>query len=237
MECDLLYEDEWCFVVNKAHNVLVHHSAYAGTSDEQSLVEFWRNRFPTAVLVHRLDRKTAGIVLFAKEKEYAAPFQRLWQNEEQTRKKYLALVRGHLNENGIVDTPVKNERGNSKEACTHYTTLLTLERPFPIVPYPSARYSIVEFELLTGRWHQLRQHANKIAHPIIGDPKHGNRHHNHYFQEHLDEHRMFLQAHSLQFNHPFTNKEVCIQIDQLSDPFKHFLTSAEQKLLAEKRKG
>lgn len=166
--------------------------------------------FISAVPVHRLDRKTSGLVLFVKEKEYAQAFQLLFETQT-IRKVYYALLRGHVSESGVIDSPVKNERGNYKEALTEFQCLEQFDRPFAIPPYPVQRYSLVAFIPKTGRMHQLRIHANKMAHPIINDPKYGNRHHNHYFQEVLGIQELFLHAQSLQFIHPFTG--VAIEIN------------------------
>lgn len=232
MEPEVLYEDQWCVAVNKPHNCVVHQSKFVGTTTGLSLVEIVRQSYPSAVLVHRLDNKTAGIVLFAKEAKYITDFQQIWNNKDNCQKRYLALVRGHLMDDGTINSPVKNERGNYKEAETHFRTLLTLERPYEIKPYPTARYSIVEFSPTTGRWHQIRLHANKIAHPIIGDPKHGNRHHNHYFIDELNEERLFLQAFKLEFFHPFLQQKILIQV-KLSEVFLNFLTEVEiEQLIA-----
>jgi tRNA pseudouridine65 synthase len=185
---------------------LVHHSYYARNIEEDSLVELLKRQgFETPVPVHRLDRKTSGLILFSKTKEGVSVFQNLF-DENKIQKTYLALVRGHLPENGIIDSPVKNERGNYKEALTEYRCLKTFERNYEIPPYSTQRYSLVEFKPKTGRYHQLRIHANKIAHPIINDPKYGNRHHNHYFQEKLNIHELFLHACQLQFVHPVINE-------------------------------
>lgn len=210
MEIPVLFEDEYCFVVNKPNNLLVHHSHYARNIEEQSLVELLRQQgFETPIPVHRLDRKTSGLILFVKENGVVQPFQQLF-DENLIQKTYWALVRGFINENGTIDSPVKNERGNYKEALTEYKRIESFERDFDIQPYPSQRYSLVEFKPKTGRYHQLRIHANKIAHPIINDPKYGNRHHNHYFQQVLGIEELFLHAKELEFNHPFTKERLCL---------------------------
>ncbi len=213
LELQIVYEDQWCFIVSKPSNLLVHHSYYARNIEEDSLVELLKRQgFESPVPVHRLDRKTSGLILFSKTKEGVSVFQNLFE-ENKIQKTYLALVRGHLPENGIIDSPVKNERGNYKEALTEYRCLKTFERNYEIAPYPAQRYSLVEFKPRTGRYHQLRIHANKIAHPIINDPKYGNRHHNHYFQETLNIHELFLHACQLQFEHPITNELVEAKAD------------------------
>lgn len=204
MQIQIVYEDDVCFVVNKPSNLLVHHSHFARNIEEQSLVELLRDQgFESPIPVHRLDRKTSGLILFVKEKESVSAFQSLFDNDK-IQKYYLALLRGHVDDSGIIDSPVKNERGNYKEALTEYNCLERFERDFIIQPYSSQRYSLVQLLPKTGRYHQLRIHANKIAHPIINDPKHGNRHHNRYFSEVLGIHELFLHASQLTFEHPIT---------------------------------
>lgn len=213
MEIPVLFDDEWCFMVNKPNNMLVHHSHFARNIETPSLVELVRAMgYETAVPVHRLDHKTSGALLFAKSNEHAAVFQQLFDSKAIT-KNYLALLRGHVPESGTIDSPVKNERGNYKEALTHYHCLQQFELNLAVEPYPTARYSLVEFTPETGRTHQLRIHANKISHPIIGDPKHGNRHHNHAFQQQLELHDLFLHAQRLEFRHPFTKEVVVVKAE------------------------
>lgn len=208
MELQIVYEDEWCFIVNKPPNLLVHHSYYARNIEEDSLVELLKQQgYKSPVPVHRLDRKTSGLILFSKTKELVSVFQNLF-DENKIQKTYWALLRGHVPEKGIIDSPVKNERGNYKEALTEFRRLKAFERDYEIQPYASQRYSLVEFTPRTGRYHQLRIHANKIAHPIINDPKYGNRHHNHYFQEKLNLHELFLHARQLQFEHPILHSRI-----------------------------
>ncbi|WP_343634396.1 RluA family pseudouridine synthase [Fluviicola sp.] len=218
----VLYEDDWCLVVYKPNNLIVHHSYYARNIEEISLTDLLREQgWPEACPVHRLDRKTSGLILFAKKAEWVADFQVLFENGG-IEKKYLALLRGHLETEGEIDSPVKNDRGNYKEAQTLFRCLEHFERNYVIPPYEKQRYSLVELMPVTGRMHQLRIHANKISHPIINDPKYGNRHHNHYFQEKLGIHELFLHAHSLKFDHPFRKEQIELQ-EPLPDFWKVFL--------------
>jgi tRNA pseudouridine65 synthase len=210
VEIPVLYEDAYCLIVNKPNNVLVHHSHYARNIEAPSLVELLCEQgVEHPIPVHRLDHKTSGVLLFAKSAEYVKSFQELFEQKAIT-KTYLALLRGHVPEHGIIDTPVKNERGNYKEALTAYRSIEHYELDFAIPPYSKSRYSLVEFVPKTGRMHQLRIHANKISHPIIGDPKHGNRHHNHYFQQELQWPNLFLHASKLEFTHPFSGEKLVV---------------------------
>ena len=213
VEIPVLFEDDVCLVVNKPNNVLVHHSHFARNIETPSLVELVREMgYESAVPVHRLDHKTSGALIFVKSNEHASDFQQLFDSKTII-KTYTALLRGHIAESGTIDSPVKNERGNYKEALTHYHCLQQFELKMAVEPYPTSRYSLVEFTPETGRTHQLRIHANKISHPIIGDPKHGNRHHNHAFQKQLQLPDLFLHASRLEFVHPFTQEQVKITAD------------------------
>jgi tRNA pseudouridine65 synthase len=220
MEIPILYEDEYCLVVNKPSNLIVHHSSFARNIEETSLTDLVREKgFPNASPVHRLDRKTSGCLLFSKEKEFVSTFQQLFESD-QIEKKYTALVRGWLPESGVIDSPVKNERGNYKEALTLFKTIELL--PFAFSKYPTQRYSLVELSPKTGRYHQLRIHCAKIGHPIINDPKHGDRHHNHFFENELGITNLFLHAEELNFIHPFINKKVQI-LDSILENWKELL--------------
>jgi tRNA pseudouridine65 synthase len=195
-------------VVFKPGNLIVHHSYYARNIEETSLTDLLRAQgCPDACPVHRLDRKTSGLILFAKKAEWVAEFQQLFDNG-MIEKTYLALLRGHVDAEGVIDSPVKNDRGNYREAETRFRCLEHFERDYSIPPYEKQRYSLVEMIPVTGRMHQLRIHANKISHPIINDPKYGNRHHNHYFQDKLGIHELFLHAQRLKFSQPFTEQAV-----------------------------
>ncbi len=213
MRIPVIYEDDYCFVVNKPPDLLVHHSHFARNIEEESLVELLKRQgFDSPIPVHRLDRKTSGLLLFSKGKAHVSTFQELFEGDKIV-KTYLALLRGHVPDEGVIESPVKNERGNYKEAITAFKCLEKYERDFVIPPYEKQRYSLVQFTPKTGRYHQLRIHANKIAHPIINDPKHGNRHHNHYFEQVLGIKELFLHAGKLQFLHPYTKQSITIHAE------------------------
>ncbi|MGV6861559.1 MAG: RluA family pseudouridine synthase [Putridiphycobacter sp.] len=209
------YEDEYCIIVNKPENVLVHHSYYARNIKDDSLLQLLRQQFLNQNFypVHRLDRKTSGLLLLCKHKEDVHSFQNLFDSNKIT-KKYKALVRGFTNKSGQINTPIKNnETGIYKSALSIYKRLQTFEVNIPVKPYQTARYSLIEIEPKTGRTHQLRKHLNKIAHPIIGDHKYGNRHHNQMITEQFKIDNLFLQAFKLEFQHPILPKLVKVEIE------------------------
>lgn len=211
----IIFEDDYLLAVHKPNNMLVHHSAMANNQlDEKSLVQLLTKQVGTNYHpVHRLDRKTSGIILFSKKKEYVKSLQDLFVNQ-QIQKTYYGLVRGFISENGKIDSPVKGRDANvHKEALTFYERLETFEIPVSVGPYEISRYSLVKLSPKTGRLHQLRIHLNKISHPLIGDPKYGDRFHNRMFQNKFQCDTLFLHAQTLEFTHPFTHKKIKLTND------------------------
>jgi len=208
----VLFEDKYILAINKPNNILVHHSTMArNQSDEKSLIQLLFDKYELPFYpIHRLDRKTSGILLFAKKKEYVAPFQELFISN-QIQKIYNGIVRGYIAESGKIDTPVKGRDANMhKEALTHFKRLKTIELDIPVHPYNNSRYSLVELTPKTGRLHQLRIHLNKISHPLIGDPKYGDRFHNRMFESEFGYSNLFLHAKQLELIHPFTKDKLLI---------------------------
>lgn len=214
MQIEVLFEDDHLIVVNKPNNILVHASYYARNIKDPSLIARLKTSIDTKLYpVHRLDYKTSGVIILAKSSAIAAALQKQFETNS-IKKRYFALVRGFSNESGLVDTPVKNpETGVYKEAKTTYNSLLFTEVDIPVKPYPKSRYTWVELLPHTGRMHQLRKHMNKISHPIVGDHKYGNRHHNKMFAEKLGFKNMFLHAADITFTHPVNKKELKIVAD------------------------
>ena len=208
----IIFEDNNIIVVNKPNNLLVHHSHYARNIHEKSLTQLIRNHLSKKTYpIHRLDRKTSGVIVFAKDALTAKEMQTKFENFSIT-KEYIALTRGYISDTAKIDTPIKNdEKGIYQEAETNYHSIEKVEFKKAVQPYSTSRYSIVKLIPKTGRTHQLRKHMNKIAHPIIGDPKHGNRHHNHAFKEWFNHSQLYLHARRLCFSHPLTNEKiVCV---------------------------
>lgn len=211
-ELEILFEDEYIVAVNKPNNILIHYSHYARNIKDATLIDLLELQFNSRFFpLHRLDRKTSGIIVFAKEKEYIPLFQELFFKDE-IEKTYLGIVRGHSPKTGTVESPVKNpDTKVYKEALTNYKTLESVTLDIPVHPYPQSRYSLIELKPKTGRMHQLRIHLNKISHPLVGDYKYGDRFHNRMFENNYDCHNLFLHAYTLQFIHPYSKEEVLIK--------------------------
>ena len=200
---EIIYEDDSIVAVNKPNNVLVYASYFARNIKESDLVTLLKKQTELDLYpIHRLDRKTSGILLLAKEKEFVKDYQQQFENNK-VQKHYYAIVRGYCHSTGIIDTPTKNaETGMYKEALTEYETLETVELDIPVHPYDKSRYSLVKFTPKTGRMHQLRIHANKISHPIVGDYQYGDRFHNRMFENEFNFNNMFLHASELTIKQP-----------------------------------
>ncbi len=208
MNVEVIYEDDYCLVVTKPNDVVVHHAYHSrNVREEQSLLQLLDEKFQKKFYpVHRLDRRTSGIIILTKETQYVSKFQQLFTDNE-IQKKYLGVVRGFSPETRVIDSPVKGKDSKVyKDAETHLKTLQNVTLDIPVKPYDSSRYSLVELSPKTGRLHQLRIHMNKISHPLIGDGKYGDKNHNAMYETNFNWDTLFLHAISLEFIHPFTNK-------------------------------
>lgn len=178
---EVLYQDEYCIAVNKTHGLLVHRTSMS--NDKDFLLQRVRDQSGKKVYpVHRLDRPTSGVVLFAFSKEIVAEFFRIFRNRE-VKKTYLALVRGWTDDSGVIDSPLKTASGKEQDALTLYRTIAKVEVAIPVGPYEKARYSLVEIDLRTGRTHQIRRHFAHLRHPLVGDTAYGDGRHNQMFRD------------------------------------------------------
>ena len=213
---EIIYQDEHLAVINKPHGLLVHQSPIARDAEEFALQllrdQIGQNVWPA----HRLDRKTGGLLLFSLSKEANALAQQLYR-ENQIKKKYLAIVRGHTPDEMEIDYPLKKENGVVQEAFTFFKTLQKTEIDTPLGKHPTSRYSLVEAEPQTGRMHQLRKHFAHIHHPIIGDRPHGCNKQNKLFKETWKMDTMLLHASELQFIHPFSKEKIHLKAQLQSE--------------------
>lgn len=168
--------------------------------------------------VHRLDKGTSGILLFALDPDAAGGLGGQFGRGEVT-KAYWAVVRGHPDPAGEIDHPLgrmadeygyRGDHDVPQPAVTRYRRLATVELPHRVDRYPTSRYALMELTPLTGRRHQLRRHMKHIAHPIVGDATHGKGRHNRLFQDLFGCRRMLLAAVRLGFRHPDDGRAVIL---------------------------
>lgn len=218
-EIEILYWDDQLVAVNKPAGLLVHRSPL-DPYEERCALQMLRDRVGRHVYpVHRLDKATSGVLLFALTSRTA----RLLADDFAARrvtKRYLAVVRGMTDGEGMIAHPLADEparypalsrqgRG-AKEAVTSYRRLADAELPFPVGRYPTSRYSLVAAFPETGRRRQLRRHFKHIFHPIIGDTTYGEGRHNRLFREEFGCDRLLLHAYDLSFSHPVTGEPVSL---------------------------
>lgn len=218
---EILFENEDFVAINKPHGLLVHKSSIAADTSEFAL-QILRDQIGKKVYpAHRLDRKTAGVLLFSLNKEMDSAIQTAF-SQNLIKKEYLAVLRGHTDPEGTIDYPLKKENGTIQEALTHYQTLVTTEIDLPFGKFPTSRYSLVLAKPETGRMHQLRRHFAHIFHPIIGDRPHGCNKQNKLWKDTFQHDTMLLHAKSLAFSHPKTQENIFIQA-QIQPEFERAL--------------
>lgn len=199
-QLEILYRDNRICAVAKPSGLMVHRTGIS--ADTVFLVDRLRDQLGQRIwTVHRLDRATSGVLLFALDVDAAGALGRQFE-AGSIAKRYLAVVRGWLDESGTIDRPLRTPRGREQAARTHYRRLARTELEVPVHPHPTARYSLAGLAPETGRMHQLRRHLNGIAHPVVGDVNHGDRRHNRLFRSRFSCHRLMLHALSIEFAHP-----------------------------------
>lgn len=205
----ILHRDEQLVAIDKPPGLLVHRSDL-DRGEHRFAVQLLRDQIGQPVHpVHRLDRGTSGVLLFALDAATARDLGRQFESGGVA-KRYLAVVRGWPDASGTIDhalVPDLDERAgiglrDAQAAVTRYRCLATIELPHAVDRHPSSRYALVELEPLTGRRHQLRRHMKHIAHPIIGDATHGKGVHNRFFRDVLGCDRLLLACVELRLRHP-----------------------------------
>lgn len=200
---------------------MVHRSPIATDADTFAVQEL-RNQLERHVFpVHRLDRKTSGVLLFALNEATHKALQKQFA-ERAVEKTYLAIVRGYTDDEGLIDYALTNDKGKVQAAQTAYKTLARTEIGLPSGKHTTSRYSLVQARPHTGRMHQLRKHFAHILHPIIGDRPHGCNKQNKLFKEKWQMTTMLLHAQSLSLKHPETGKRLKLQA-QLQAEFQRML--------------
>ncbi len=215
-ELAVLYQDEFLVAIDKPSGLLVHKSMLDKHETEFALQkvrdQIGQHVFP----VHRLDRPTSGVLIFALSPEVARLLGEQFYAQSVS-KQYLALVRGHMPDKGEITHPLKekldkiadklaNKNKPAQAAHTLYERLATFELPFAVSRYPSARYSLAKLTPKTGRKHQLRRHMGHINHPILGDTTHGDGKHNAFVRDQFSLNRLALYCQSMAFLHPITGQ-------------------------------
>ena len=196
---DIIYEDKYIIVINKPSNLLTigteknrDNNLYRKVSDYVKK----QHKSNKIFIVHRLDKDTSGIILFAKSEKVKSILQREW---DKTTRYYVALVEGKVKTSGTI----KNWLRETKTLYTYSSNIkndgkLAITKYKPIIS--DNQYTLIDIEILTGRKNQIRVHMKDIGHPIVGDKKYGSTKN--------PIRRMMLHATYLKIKHPITNNEI-----------------------------
>lgn len=217
-ELKILYRDEHMVAIDKPAGLLVHRSKI-DRHETRFAMQMLRDQIDQHVYpVHRLDKPTSGVLLFALSSDIARQLAEQF-TQRQVSKTYQAIVRGLPGE-GIIDYPLVEQQDrltdsmqskDAQAAITHYQTLATCELPYAVDRYPTSRYAWLSLTPKTGRKHQIRRHMHHISHPIIGDTSHGNGKHNRFFRDQYACSRLLLAATELCVMHPVKQQMIRLQ--------------------------
>lgn len=195
----VIYRDDAIVVVDKPSGLSVHRGDDQGSTFALNLTRSAIGQW--VYPVHRLDRATSGVLVFALSSEHARTLHDAF-HAQMVSKVYLALVRGTPPPSGVIDSPMeKREGGPDVEAVTEYETLFVSNR----------RLSLVEARPRTGRRHQIRRHLRRIDHPLAGDVRYGNGADNRRYRVELGLYRLGLHARRLSFAHPASGERVTFE--------------------------
>lgn len=230
---EIIYEDEFLVAINKEAGLLVHRS-WLDKGETRFAMQLTRDAVGCHVFpVHRLDKPTSGVLLFAKSPSVARSLTEAF-TEHKVTKRYLAVVRGFMSEQGVVDYALSFKPDAiadkfadldkpAQEAVTHWQRLAQVELPFAVSKkHETSRYSLMRLTPETGRKHQLRRHMRHLFHHIVGDTSHGDGRHNRFFRTQYDCTRMLLHAQTLALNHPVTGEPLLLKAE-LDSQWMHIL--------------
>ena len=217
---EILYQDEYLVAVDKPAGLFVHRS-YLDRHEKYFALQLLRDQLGQYVYpLHRLDRPTSGVLLFALDEETARSMGKAFE-EKLIRKTYYALTRGHLTGADVISHPLKekldkigdkyaNTDKEPQQAVSQYQSLATATLPIAVGKFDTVRYSLVKVMPKTGRRHQIRRHLAHLRHPIIGDINYGDNKQNPFFGTYFGFKRLMLFAQQLSFNHPVTGEDITI---------------------------
>ena len=215
MDLDIVYEDDFLAVINKASGVVVHPAVgnYSHTLVNGLMYHFNEISNKGSIrpgIVHRLDKDTSGLIIVAKDDKTHELLSKMIKNREVDRR-YLALVWGVVShDKGRIEAPIGrdiNDRQkytvtdlNGKDSITNFSVIERFKET-----------TLIECKLETGRTHQIRVHMNYIGHPIVNDPVYGKR-------KIINSFGQMLHSYSLKFTHPITKEDLSFK----QDPPKEF---------------
>ncbi|WOP14733.1 pseudouridine synthase [Ottowia sp. SB7-C50] len=208
----ILYQDDDLVAIDKPAGLLVHRTGL-DAGETRFAVQLLHAQIGRPVWpVHRLDKGTSGVLLFALSAGAASAARSVFESNQVT-KTYRAMVRGWPPPAGLIDHPLRRLPDDARASAraldvqparTRFRTLAQLTLPLPYGDHAETRCALIELTPLTGRRHQLRRHCKHMAHPIVGDATHGKGPLNRALAGWLGLQRLWLHALSLELQHPLT---------------------------------
>lgn len=227
LRLEIIYESQDYVAINKPHGLLVHRTNLDKHANEFALQTLRDQLNQKIHPCHRLDRKTSGALLFAKNKK-ALTFVRKQFDSSEIEKKYLAIVRGFVEDEITIDYPL-TENSKTQDAISFCKCLKQYEIPLKHGKHNTSRYSLVALKPKTGRFHQLRKHMAHIFHPILGDRPHGCNKQNKLWKENFQLEKMMLHASELIFHNQ--DQETIKISAKTSSEFQRILSILETQSL------
>ena len=201
--------------VFKPNHLLVHPTSL-DKHETSSLIGFFRDKYSWLAPINRIDKPASGLVIFAKSPEDYRFFHLQLSNPGA--KRYLAIVRGYLKLPICCFGKTPDESGKQyRDSKSIITPISTTECNWSVGKYPTSRYSLIQVEPMTGRWHQIKIHMAQLRHPIICDQRHGDVKHNNFFREKPYPYSLLLHAWKYQLHN--RNGDV---IELTSTPSNHW---------------
>lgn len=219
----ILYQDDYLVAVDKPPGLFVHRS-FMDKDEIHFALQLIRDQIGQYVYpLHRLDRPTSGVLLFALTQDVARLMGQAF-SERKIKKTYFALTRGHLLNEGVIDHPLKEKLDDlgdrnvsrakeAQSAETFYKSVAIASLALPLGRYANVRYSLIKCQPQTGRRHQIRRHLAHLRHPIIGDINYGDNKQNPFFGEYFGFKRLMLMAKQVEFIHPVTGLKILIEAE------------------------
>ena len=196
---DILYEDKYLLILNKPSGLLSVPGR--GEDKQDCLISRVQTNYADALIVHRLDMSTSGLMVIARGKEIERSLSILFQ-QRQVKKKYLAIVNGEIVPGfGEVDLPLITDWPNRPKQKVDFETGKPSQTRYSVLSYdPKINSTRIELTPITGRTHQLRVHMQSLNHAILGDELYAKK-------EAIEKsERLLLHACYLSFKHPVSDE-------------------------------
>lgn len=191
MKIPILFKSSEFIAVNKPTGISVHNN-----EDRENLLKQLADDYPQLYPVHRLDKETSGVQILALNEKSAAHLALQFQSRE-VEKKYVGVLRGLLKEkSGIWNKSLSDKAEGRNNPQGQAKDRIACETKFKIIQQ-SKYFTLCEFDLITGRQHQIRKHAALTNHPLVGDPRYGDPKYNKKIAEVYNSGRMFLHCQSV----------------------------------------